>query len=85
MSQPRSCTFKRIMPGVCAPSTADRIPFERAKAASSLAGNTTPEKVLMWLKNITRVRGVMASLKRFSTSLALFTGRGSVTFFTTMP
>ena len=57
----------------------------RASAQSSFAGSTTPENVVMWLKNITRVRGVIASLNRFSTCAASFTGRGSVTFLTTIP
>ena len=73
------------MPGTCAPSTAERIPLLRAKAQSSLAGSTTPVIVLMWLKNNTRVRGVMASWKRLSTWAAVSTGRGSVSFLTTMP
>jgi hypothetical protein len=85
MSQPMSLMLRRIMPGTCAPSTADRIPLVRASAASSFAGKTTPEKVVMWLKNSTRVRGVIASLNKFRTCAASFTGRGSVTFFTTMP
>jgi len=38
--------------------------FDRARVESSFAGNTTPENVVMWLKKMTRVRGVMASLKR---------------------
>src|SRR5258705_12212875 len=42
ISQPRSCKFKDIIPGTCAPSTADKIPFDRASAHSSLAGSTTP-------------------------------------------
>ncbi len=85
MSQPSSCTFSRIIPTTCAPSTAERIPFVRASPQSSFAGNTTPVTVGMWLKNMTRVRGVMASLKRFNTAAALGTGFGSVTFFTTIP
>jgi hypothetical protein len=52
---------------------------------SSFAGSTTPENVVMWLKKMTRVRGVMASLKRLRTWAAFFTGRGRVTRFTTMP
>jgi len=39
----------------------------------------------MWLKKITRVRGVIASLNRFSTSDGRATGFGSATFFTTIP
>ena len=41
--------------------------------------------VVMWLKNSTRVRGVIASLKRFSTAAAFGTGFGKVIFFTTIP
>src|SRR5438270_3015963 len=33
ISQPRSCRFSGIMPVTCAPSKADRMPFERARAA----------------------------------------------------
>src|ERR1017187_9252303 len=82
MSQPMSRMFNGIIPGTCAPSTADRIPFDRANADNSLAGSTVPVAVEMWLKNITRVRGVIASLNRFSTSAGLFTGLGSETIFT---
>jgi len=39
----------------------------------------------MWLKKITRVRGVIASLNKFRTAAAFGTGTGSFTFFTTMP
>src|SRR5713226_3590093 len=85
MSQPSSCTLSDIMPTTCAPSTAERMPFDRANAQSSLAGNTTPVTVVMWLKNRTRVRGVIASLIRLSTAAALGTGFGSVIFFTTTP
>ena len=73
------------MPGTCAPSTAERMPLLRASAQSSLAGRTTPVKVLMWLKKKTRVRGVMASLNRVQDLLRICTGLGSVTFFTTIP
>ncbi len=73
------------MPGTCAPSTAERMPLERASAQSCLAGSTTPVTVVMWLKKITRVRGVMASLNRLRMSSGDFGGRGNVTFFTTMP
>ena len=73
------------MPVTCAPSIAERMPLERASAHSSLAGNTTPVTVVMWLKKMTRVRGVMASLNRLRTCGASFTGMGSVTFFTTIP
>src|SRR5580692_1247398 len=69
------------MPGTCAPSTADKIPLERASALNSFAGSTTPENVVMWLKKITRVRGVMASLKRLRTCAASLTGRGKSDFF----
>jgi len=73
------------MPGTCAPSMAERIPLVRARAESSFAGRTTPEKVVMWLKKSTRVRGVIASLTRLRTCAASFTGRGSVIFLMTMP
>ncbi len=85
MSQPSSCRFSRIMPTACAPSTAERIPFERASALSSLTGKTTPVAVVIWLKKSTRVRGLIASLKRFNTAAAFGTGFGSVIFFTTIP
>src|ERR1700687_5952456 len=85
MSQPSPCTLRDIMPGTCAPSTAERMPFDRASAHSSFAGSTTPVAVVMWLKKSTRVRGVIASLKRFSTAAAFGTGFGSVIFFTEMP
>src|SRR5258707_10645552 len=85
MSQPRSCRLSDIMPTTCAPSTAERIPLERASAHSSLAGSTTPVAVVMWLKKRTRVLGVIASLNRFNTAAAFGTGFGSVIFFTTMP
>jgi hypothetical protein len=32
-------------------------PFAASQRAEFLGGQTTPEKVLMWLKNRTRVRG----------------------------
>jgi hypothetical protein len=73
------------MPGTWAPSVAESIPFERARVESSFAGKTTPENVVMWLKKMTRVQGVMASLKRLSTCAAFLTGRGNLTFLTTMP
>ncbi len=73
------------MPGTWAPSTAEMMPLERASPQSSRAGSTTPVTVVMWLKKSTRVRGVMASLKRLRTSAAFGTGLGRVIFFTTMP
>ena len=76
MSQPKSCTFSFIIPITCAPSTALKIPFERASAQISLAGSTTPVAVVMWLKKITLVRGVIASLNRFSAAAAFGTGFG---------
>src|SRR5260370_8313754 len=85
ISQPSSCRFGDIMPTTCAPSTADKIPFDLASAHSSLAGSTTPVAVMMWLKKSTRVLGVIASLNRFSTAVALGTGFGKVIFFATMP
>src|ERR1700678_726580 len=66
ISQPNSCTLSRIIPITCAPSTAERMPLLRASAQSSFAGSTTPENVVMWLKKMTRVREVMASLNRFN-------------------
>ena len=85
MSQPSSRTFTFIMPVTCAPSTALKIPFDRASAHNSFAGSTTPVTVVTWLKKITRVFGVIASLKRFSTAAAFGTGFGNVTFFKTIP
>jgi hypothetical protein len=38
-----------IMPGACAPSTADKIPLDRARAANSFAGSITPVTAVMWL------------------------------------
>src|SRR5215469_6681465 len=76
ISQPRSCRLSFIIPGTCAPSTAEKIPFDRASSHNCFAGSTTPENVVIWLKKITFVCDVMASLKRFSTCAASFTGRG---------
>ena len=42
MSQPMSWIFSFIMPGTCAPSNAERMPLERASAAISFTGITTP-------------------------------------------
>ena len=58
---------------------------ERARAHNSFAGRTTPVTVVMWLKKITRVRGVIASLNKFSTCAALMTGFGRVTFLIATP
>src|SRR6266566_5112698 len=63
MSQPISSRFKRIIPTTCAPSTAERIPFERANAQSSLAGRTTPRTRVLFFSHITTVTGVVLPAK----------------------
>src|SRR5207248_11562590 len=85
ISQPRSCRFSGIMPVTCAPSKADRMPFERASEAISFAGRTTPVSVVMWLTEMMRVRGVIAALIGFRMSAALRGGLGIWNFLTTTP
>ena len=48
------------------------IPLLRASAQSSLAGSTTPENVVIWLKNKTRVRAVIASLNEIQYLRGIF-------------
>src|SRR5258708_30583872 len=67
MSQPSSCRFSDIMPTTCAPSTADKMPFDLASAQSSLAGSTTPVAVVMLLKKRSRLLRVIPSLNRIHT------------------
>src|SRR5260221_11272192 len=74
MSQPSSCRFSDIMPTTCAPSTADKIPFDLASAQSSLAGSTTPVAVLMGLKKETPGLRGNPSLKKITTPAAFRTG-----------
>ena len=85
MSQPRSCMLKLIMPGTCAPSTADRIPLMRARARNSLAGSTTPVKV----RDVAEEQDAGARSNSVAEEIqdlrGVFTGFGSVTFLTTMP
>ena len=49
MSQPNSPMLSRIMPGTCAPSIMETMPFARASAHISFTGCTTPVVVVMWL------------------------------------
>ena len=86
MSQPRSWMLRRIMPGTCAPSTAERIPLRAGQGGDFFGrqhdaghGRDVAEE------DDARARrdGVVEKIQDLRRRLS--PGAGSVIFFTTMP
>jgi len=73
------------MPMTCAPSMAERIPFERASALSSFAGSTTPVTVVMWLKKIDAGAGSDGVIEKIEDLGGVFYREGQGDFLHTTP